>query len=165
MCFYVYIYIHLCIYRKIFRDPSEKNVYIDFSYVYTFFARSALSSLCALFRSCPSVRSMFDFWVIFTSRQKHCGHMRLPTETLKSGSWKVSKSYPPLISLASGIWHKRDPLFDHFLSNFFSFFVKKWFHMIHDVGWRMINVDWDSWINWTKSNNCHASRTCRARSV
>ena len=29
--------------------------------------------------------------------------MRLPTETLKSGSWKVSKSYPPLISLASGI--------------------------------------------------------------
>ena len=72
------------------------------------------------------VRAMFDFWVIFTSRQKHCGHMRLPTETLKSGSRKVSKSYPPLISLASGIWHKRDPLFDHFLSNFFEFLQQKY---------------------------------------
>ena len=72
-------------------------------------ARSALSSLCAQIRSCPFVRSFVRSFVRFLSdfyqyvRQKHCADMRLPTETLKSGSWKVSKSYPPLISLASGI--------------------------------------------------------------
>ena len=39
---------------------------------------------------------------------------------------EVSKSYPSLIALATGIWHKRDPLFDHFLSNFFEFLQQKY---------------------------------------
>ena len=81
-------------------------------------------SLCAQIRSSCLVAwllaKVIDFY-----RYMEGGHMRWLSGTLKSGSERFSKSYPPLIALATGIWHKRDPLFDHFLSNFFCFLQQK----------------------------------------
>ena len=86
-------------------------------------ARSALSSLCALFRSCPvfGVRFLSDFYqqaeALFTHAFAYWDFEKWFLEGFKKlSSWGA---------LASGIWHKRDPLFDHFLSNFFRFFATK----------------------------------------
>ena len=126
-------------------------------------------SLCAQIRSSCLLVCLVGCLVAevidFYHEDMEGSHMRWFSGTLKSGFWRVSKSYPSLIALATGIWHKRGPLFDHFWSDFFLNFwnrsakmgllpVKPDLQRIGDAMWRAkMFRDHGNWRRFLK-NTC-----------